>query len=126
MKDTKKITVNGEKVEIKKMPIRRFAELMMAVEHLPSKLQGAFSAEELENLDNQAFLMKIPALLGDSQDEIFNLVAIASGVEKETMLDYGLDEFLDVISAVLELNNIQAIVSKVKNMGNLLQTKAKK
>jgi hypothetical protein len=123
LKDSKKIKLNDEQYEIKKMPIRKFANLMRALDELPKKLQNQFSLDELENLSSEALLLKIPSLIGEFQDELFNLVSIASGIKKETIEELSFEEFLDVIMVVFEINNIGVIVDKLKNLGKVLQTK---
>lgn len=123
MKDNKKVKLNGQTFEVKKMPIRRFAELLMAVENLPSKIKESFTVEEMKNLTNETFIEKLPSLMARSFDDLLNLVAVASGIEKETIEESSPDEFLDIVTAVLELNNIKAIVDKVKNLGKALQKK---
>ncbi|AIF45434.1 MULTISPECIES: hypothetical protein [Virgibacillus] len=121
MAKSKKIKLNGEQVEIKKIPIGKFSELMLAIDNLPSLVSEAISFEELENLNNEILLTKLPTLLAKAQDDIFKLVSVASGVENIEELDF--EEFFDVVTTVIELNNIQAIVSKVKNLGKVLKAK---
>ncbi len=121
MKDIKKVKIKGETYEVSKMPLRRSASLLMAIEGLPSKVQNLISSEELENLDNNTILSKAPLLLAKSQDEIINLVAVASGIDKEVLDEGGLDDFIDVLSAVLETNNVNLIIDKVKNLKTVFQ-----
>lgn len=121
MKSSKKIQINGQEVEIKKIQIGKFAELMLAVEKLPSIVTEVVSLEELENLTSELILTKLPTLIGNAQDEIFKLVSVASGIEKVDELDF--EEFIDVVTAVIELNNISAIVGKVKNLGKVFKEK---
>jgi hypothetical protein len=125
MKDSKKIKLNGETYEVRKMPIRSFAQLLTSVENLPSKIKDTFTLEELQNLTNEMFLEKVPSLLSNSFDDIINLTSVASGIDKEVIAELGFDEFIDVITAVLELNNIKAIVDKVKNLGKVIQGQKK-
>ncbi|WP_339227843.1 hypothetical protein NSQ77_20015 [Oceanobacillus sp. FSL K6-2867] len=121
MKSSKNIQINGQEVEIKKIQIGKFAELMLAVEKLPSIVTEVVSLEELENLNTELILTKLPTLIANAQDEVFKLVSVASGIEKVDEL--GFEEFIDVVTAVIELNNISAIVSKVKNLGKVFKAK---
>lgn len=121
MKASKNLMLQGQEVEITKISIGKFAELMMAIEKLPSIVSKSISMDELENLNNEVLLTKLPTLLANAQDEIFKLVSVASGIDNIDELDF--EEFFDVVTAVIELNNIQAIVNKVKNLGKVLQNK---
>lgn len=121
MKKSKVLMLNEKEVEIKKIPIGRFAELMLAVEDLPSLVTKSISLEELENLNEELILTKLPSLLANAQDDIFKLVSVASGVDNIEELDF--EEFFDIVTAVIELNNIQAIVGKVKNLGKAFKAR---
>ena len=121
MKKSKVLMLNEKEVEIKKIPIGRFAELMLAVEDLPSLVTKSISLEELENLNEELIITKLPSLLANAQDDIFKLVSVASGVDNIEELDF--EEFFDIVTAVIELNNIQAIVGKVKNLGKAFKAR---
>ncbi|MBU9714416.1 hypothetical protein [Evansella tamaricis] len=123
MKDVKKVTVAGQKVEIRKFTMRKFAELMLALEHLPGKLKGQFTKEELESFSNEQLLTKFPLLFATAQDDVFELVSVASGVDKELLNNADPVEFMGVIETILELNNVKAIVDKVKNLITVLRNK---
>jgi hypothetical protein len=126
----KEIKLNDETIEIKKMGIGKFAQLMLAVEDLPNKLVDIISLEELEYIDEKLLLTKAPSIIANAQDEVFNLIAVASGIDKKRFEldengdgDIDFEGFLDIITAIIELNNIQAIVSKVKNLRRVFQAK---
>lgn len=123
MKDSKTIKINGEKVEIKKIPLKRFSDLIKAVRNLPMIIIENFQGEELTE---EAIIQKVPELIGLIDDDIINCVSVASGIEKEILEEVGIDEFLVVVNAVLEINNIQAIVGEVKNSLKILQKFNKK
>ena len=125
MKKSKTININGVKVEIKKIPIGKFAELMMAVDKLPSIVTNAVSLDELENINAQLLFSKLPSILANAQNELFKLVSVASGIVVEDISEVDIEEFIDIILAVLEINNIQGIVNKVKNFKKVLQEKVK-
>lgn len=123
MKKSTKVNINGTEMTIQKIPIGKFAELMMAVEKLPGAIFEVVSVDEIENLDTKILLNKLPQLLAKAQDEIFNLVSVASGIEKIENLSF--EEFVDVVTAIVEVNNIQVIVNKLKNLGEIVKGKVK-
>lgn len=75
----------------------------------------------MEEINTELLLTKLPTLLAKAQDEIFKLVSVASGYDKVDELDF--EEFFELVTVVIELNNIQAIVNKLKNLGKVLQSK---
>ncbi|UNC92708.1 hypothetical protein [Candidatus Contubernalis alkaliaceticus] len=122
MKNTKKIKIQDKNYEITKLSIGQFASLMLSVDNLPAKFQKVFTFDELANLTNEAMLTKIPKLIAEMQDDIFSLVSVASGIEKEEIESADFEEFVDLITIILELNNFQAVFNKLKNLGKVLQS----
>ncbi|WP_163581109.1 hypothetical protein [Gracilibacillus saliphilus] len=108
---------------IRKIPIGRFADLMLGVDKLPSIVKDNVTAEELSNINEEVIFTKLPKLVASSQDEILQLVSIASGIDKSNIEKLDFEGFFDVITAVIELNNVNAIVEKVKNLGKVFQKK---
>lgn len=117
MKDVVKINFNGEEFEIKKIPMRRFPQLAAALNDIPAVVVDVFSgANELGELDTSALLEKAPTIIMQASETLPPLLAVASNIDLETVLDGGLDDFVGLISAVLEINNFETIVKYLKNM----------
>jgi hypothetical protein len=123
MNKSKTITIKEQDVEIKKMAVGQFAKLMLAIEKLPDIVLKNFSLEEAQKMDINSLLVKLPNVLASSQDELFKVVEVASGIKKKNIEELDYEEFIDVISAIFELNNFQSIVAKVKNLKQVLQSK---
>lgn len=125
MKDTRTVKIKGEKFEVKKLSIRKFSELMMAIDGLPAKLKGQFTQEELVNFDNMVLISKVPTLVACVTDDMINLMSAASGIDKEILdhEDASLEEFIDLVTVIIELNNVKAIIDKLKNVAKVLQKK---
>lgn len=123
MNKSKTITINEQEVEIKKMAVGQFAKLMLAIEKLPDIVLKNFSLEDAQKLDINSLLVKLPPVLASSQDELFKVVEVASGIKKKDIEELDFEEFFDVIAAVFELNNFNAIVAKVKKLKQVLQSK---
>jgi hypothetical protein len=123
MNKSKTITINGNEVVIKKMAIAQTAKLMLAVENLPKLVTNNFSLDEAQKMTIDSLLVKLPHLLANFQDDLFKIVEVASGIKKKDIEELDYEEFLDVITAVLELNNFSAVVVKVKNLRQVLRSK---
>lgn len=123
MKDSKTITFNGEEIEITKIPLRRFGELTMALDDLPELFKLVFEGEENLTVSNEKLIQKAPLLLTSLAEPFSKFLSAASGIDKEKILDAGLDDGLTLVETVLELNNLELIIAKIKNLGNLLRKK---
>ncbi|MFB4472140.1 hypothetical protein ACDI16_04185 [Oceanobacillus caeni] len=113
-----------EEVTIKKIPVGKFAELMLAVKKLPNLVMANITAEDLENVNAELMLTKLPVLVAGAQDEIFKLTSVASGITKKEIEQLDFEEFFQVVEAILEVNNIKAIIEQVKNLGKVLRKQA--
>ncbi|WP_373892769.1 hypothetical protein [Virgibacillus sp. CBA3643] len=138
MKKSKTITLTevevdeqGEEVEvqkeytIKKIPVGKFAELMLAIDKLPSLVLNTLDGADLENLTQQDMLLKLPKLLAGAQDEIFSLTSVASDVETKEIAEFDIEEFIQLIETIIEVNNISAIIERVKGLGKKVKAQAK-
>lgn len=116
MADNKKVMVNGQDFEVGKIPIRQFAQLILAVEKLPQKVLEEVSFNDLEEINSETIITKFPSVLAHSFDNIIDLISAASQIDKESLEEAGFDELLEVVEAIIEKNNIALIVEKLKNL----------
>lgn len=124
MKEIKKIKIDGTTYEIKKIPIRKNAEVSaILVKAIPKVMYMLESADIKED----EFLNSIPLMLENIQDELFEFVALATDIEKDVIEELGYDEFLELVEIIVTLNNVHAIIDRVKKITGVLQkSKAKK
>ena len=103
-----KVKVEDREIEIKKLPIGRYAELLKSIKELPKHLVG------LDKLDKETVLEKIPELLGVATPDLVNIIAIATEIEPEVVLTYGLREITDLLVAIIEVNEYGEVYEKIK------------
>lgn len=122
MKDTKKITFNGEEFEVKKIPLRRFGELALSLDNLPNAFKMLFQGENNQDkeINTQAILDKAPQLLFELGETLPKFLSVASNIELEKVLDGGLDDTIVLLDAVLEINNLEVIIKHLKNFRKVL------
>lgn len=103
-----KIKLENKTIEIKKLPIGKYSELLNAVQTLPNQIQ------DLGSFDNATVISKLPQLIAGATPDFVNIVTIATELEKEEVEQLGLDEFVDIILAIIEVNNYKKVFDKVK------------
>lgn len=101
---------NGDIVTLKKLPIKKYSELFLALQELP-KVFG-----KIEGNDSQAMLANLPLILSTATPEVIKIVAIASERDEKYIEELGLDEVTDIITAALEVNNYDKIVNNIKKL----------
>lgn len=120
MGDSKKLDVKTEfgMVEVHKMPLSDFAEILRALDNLPEKLGGLFDKDEksFDDMDYAAILKLFPALLADSWSDIAGIIAVPTDKDRDFMLKLDGADALDVIDAILELNDFPRIFATIKKM----------
>ena len=89
----------------------------MTLNNLPEVFKDIFMNEngEAQELDTSMFLEKAPQLIIGASDTLPPFLSVASGVELEKILDGGIDDFILLIQAVLQVNNFETIVGYLKN-----------
>lgn len=126
--------------EIEKMKIYQFTALLTAVKDvlvtlnkegtLGEFLETAFADQKgLANIDEAAvedmmkkadneFLIKAVGafqnLVVDLPEQAINIISILSGVEKATLEQQDFEDLLDIYDAILEVNDVERLISRLK------------
>lgn len=112
----KSITVkleDGRKVEVKRLPLGRYSELLGALNELPKKVSS------LQGKSNEEILAHIPTILKESTPDAINIIALATDIPAEILsTEYGLEDAIDLAFAVIEVNGYLSIYSKIKKKIN--------
>ena len=114
---SKLVKLENKEVEVKKLPLGKYADLLKALKQLPTHLHG------LSGLTNAEIFPKLPEIIADSLPDVIKILVIATDLKKEDIEEMGLDEATDLFIAVIEVNNYQAIFEKIKKMGAHQKTK---
>lgn len=113
----KQITINGKKITLKKMPLRKIVSLLSELQKLPETVTN------LDKMPNDKILESLPLILAGVMPTVASLVIKAVDdpiVTEEFLLDKcGLDDNVELIAAVLEVNNIAKIMENVKKIKGL-------
>ena len=97
-----------KEIEINKLPIGKYSELLKAFKELPKTISG------LDKIDNDAIIAQLPDIIEKSLPEFLSMLAIATPLTAEELAKLGLDEIIDLTLAVVEVNKFKEIYDKIK------------
>jgi hypothetical protein len=114
---TKKIEINGKKITIKKLSLRKIAQLFEQIKSLPKEITS------LDTMTNDQIMERLPMILAGLMPAIAGIIVNAvddKEVTEEFLLDEcGLDDNLEIIKSVLEVNNVDKIFLYLKSIKGL-------
>lgn len=117
--NSKELTVSTElgDVVVRKMALSDYAGLLRALDKLPQKI-GEFVGRntDLNNMDTAEVLRIIPGILADSWDDVVALIAVPTDKDAAFLLQLDGADALDVMDAILVLNDFVRIANAVKKM----------
>lgn len=115
-------TEEEQVVVVKKLPLGRAVELSHVIESIPVRLQeitdnskvqeflGGFDPNEMEAAEFGIALVEfLPTLINVALDLVIELLAVGTGLKEDLLEQIGLDEAAELLVAIFEVNNIQAI-----------------
>lgn len=105
-----KIKLSNKTIEVNKLPLGKYAELLNQLEQLPKIIS------DFDGLENDAILMQLPKIISSSLPDFVKMICIASPLSEEEVYQMGLDEVIDVILGIIKVNNYQGIFDKIKKM----------
>lgn len=105
---TIKVKLDLGEIEIAKLPIGKYAELLKAIKQLPKHVKG------LDTLTNEQIIEQLPMLIGESLPDFIDILTIATPLKKEQIEEMGLDEVTRVVLAVVEVNNYKEVYESIK------------
>ena len=102
------VKLDNKTIEVKKLPIGDYAELLKAIKKLPQHLQT------FENLDTEKIIGNLPEILGECLPDFLRIIAIAVKHPYEEVRNLGADEIVKLIKAIFEVNNYLEIYKIIK------------
>lgn len=97
-------------IKVQKLPLKKYSELLKMLQTIPTKLVGLKSAETTEIIRN------LPLIVAESLPEVINILCFASSLTPEQAEDerFGLDDAVQIVIAILEVNNYTGIYERLK------------
>lgn len=102
--------INGKNVVVRKLPLKKYAELLGAFEELPKHL------DLVNGKSNDEILANIPQIISVCYPDVQRVVHVVTEMTNEEIDQMGLDDLIKIIEAALKVNNYSDIYSKIKKM----------
>lgn len=115
---------NGEQVIVKKLALGKYAQLMLALKNMPTSVIG--DLQKIDATNEDAMFSALFGIFGEAWGQVIELIAIGSGIDAERLDQdetIGLDGGVALFIAIYQVNNLEKVVSKVKNAMNRSATK---
>lgn len=105
------LTLNNKEVTVKRMALGKYTEVFTKLQELPPEIGTVLQTE------GDQMITKLPLLVATFLPEVIKILSIATPVsEKELNEEYGLDEAVQLLGAVLEVNNIAQVIESAKKI----------
>jgi hypothetical protein len=117
MEKTRTVKTGAGDVVVRKLALYDYAEFIRALRKLPGELADLFKSGK--NVGDMAVLFEeIPELIADSWDDFVAIIAVGTDKDAEFFKSPDLDgaDALDIIDALMELNDYERIVNTVKKI----------
>lgn len=95
---SKTVELDETTIEVKKLPIIKYAELFKEIKNLPQLFN------DLEGISNDAFFEKLPSIIVNSLPDVIGILSIATLMDKKDLEQLGLEEIVNLSIAVIEIN----------------------
>jgi hypothetical protein len=105
---TQTVKIDTGNVEIAKLPIGKYAELLKAIKELPKHVKG------LQGKTNDEIFAILPIVIGEAMPDFIDILTIATPLKKDEIEAMGLDEITRVVLTVIEVNNFREVIDNIK------------
>lgn len=113
------VTTEFGDVTVHKMPLSDYADLLKALDNVPKSLLGFFNemdSEKLKSMEAIDYALYLPGLLASSWNDLVAVIAVPTDKDAAFMAKLDLADAVDVVAALLELNDVPRIIAAVKKM----------
>lgn len=104
------VKLDDRTIEVKKLPIGRYVELLKAFDGILPRI-GA-----LDGISNDEVLSRLPVIISESLPDMINILVLTTELKKEEVEQLGLDECINILESVVEVNNLKSVFEKVKKV----------
>lgn len=112
----KEVVIGGEVVKVSKLPLGKYAELLLALKKLPTSVLK--DVQGINTDDNEESLVFLLGVFAEAWEQIVDIISIGSGLEKNRLMndpEIGLDGGIELFLAIYEVNNLAKVIQTVKN-----------
>lgn len=116
-------------IKVRKLPLGEAAKLGQVLDSIPEQLkalqentqiQELLGGTNLDEIDGVAFgsaiVELLPTLLTVATELTLEILTLGTGAKKELLEQIGLDEATEILIAIFEVNNLQAIWGNMQKL----------
>jgi len=118
-KTEREVAINGLKITIKKLPLRKIIGLLTDLQRLPEQLTS------IDKLPSEKILETLPLIIAGVLPAVSGIVVKAvdnPDFTEDFLMECGLDEIIELVTEILEVNNVSKIFESVKKIKGLRAT----
>lgn len=104
------MSINGKDVIVRKLPLKKYAELLGAFEELPKHLNL------IDGKNNAEIVQNLPVLISTCYPDVVRVIKVATDMTDEEIDAMGLDDFIAVIEAASRINKFSEIYARIKKI----------
>lgn len=119
MGDSNTITVSTEfgDVTVRKMALNDYAELLRALDKLPKQLGQLINKDvDFKSMETSEILTMLPGIIAESWSDIVALIAVPTDKDSAFLGQLDGPDAVDVVVAIVELNDFKRIIDSVKKL----------
>lgn len=105
---TKTVKLENKEIEVTRLPLRRYSELLAALEELPKNITG------LDKMSNDELFKALPALISKCFPDFVRIFTIATDLTADEIDELSLLEATHLAIAVYEVNDYREIFELLK------------
>jgi hypothetical protein len=112
MKKTIQIDLEEKQIEISRLPVFEYAELLRLLKELPKYL------DTLSNQPPTSIIQQLPELISTSLPDVIAIVVFATQkqVSKEEVEQMGLNDLTNIVLGIIEVNDYTKIFDRLKKV----------
>jgi hypothetical protein len=104
------LVINDKLVVIKKLPLKKYADLLAAFKELPQHF------DLFEGKSTDEIVQNLPIIITTAYPDAVRIIQIATDMNEEDIEAMGLDDLVQIIEALMKVNNYSSVYSAIKKM----------
>ena len=111
--------MDGSEIIVNKLPLGKYAQLLIALKNMPTEVMSELSNIDAQSEDNA--IQGIFGLVGTAWAQVLDIISIGSGIDKDRIENdpiIGLDGGVELLVAIIEVNNLAVVIGNLKNVFN--------
>jgi len=104
------IELDSGVITISKLPLKKYADLLLKLDELPKQLNA------LSDTSDSELLKVIPKIVAASLGEVINILEIGTNLTKEEVEELALDEVVKLLIGIMKVNKYLEVYEELKKL----------